>query len=75
MLTSVLAALTLPGCFQSETTIRLNQGGRGKFVENPDNLKKLSKEDKDDPPAALAALQGIDGVKFETRCEVRLTFK
>lgn len=32
-ITSIVTALVLPGCFQSETTIHLNKDGSGKLVE------------------------------------------
>lgn len=60
---------------QDGNTITLMEMNMGKLVENPDNLKQLSKVDKDDPTAAMEALKGIDGVKFEAQREVTVTVK
>ncbi len=60
---------------QDGNTITLMEMDMGKLVENPDNMKKLSKIDQDDSAAAMEALKGIDGVKFEAQPELTVTLK
>ena len=66
-ITSILAALVLPSCFQSETTVHLNKDGSGKLVEETkfgaqmmamvDQMAAMGGEDakKDDPLKALVS--------------------
>jgi hypothetical protein len=56
-------------------TITLMEMEMGKLLENPENMKKLSKMDQKNPAASMEALKGIDGVKFEVKEEITVKLK
>lgn len=60
---------------QDGNTITLMEMNMGKLVENPDNLKKLTKIKQGDSTAAMEAFKGIDGVKIEAKPEITVTLK
>jgi hypothetical protein len=56
-------------------TVTLMDVEMGKLMQNPENLKKLSKVDQQDPAAAMEALKAIEGVKIETKPEITIKVK
>ena len=61
--------------YQSANTVTLMEMDMGKMLEKPASFKQLGKIDKNNPAAAMQALQGLDGVKLETKKEVTIKVK
>ncbi len=55
---------------QNGNTLTLMEMNMGKLVENAEAMKKLSKMNQKDPAATMKALEGIDGIKMETKEKV-----
>lgn len=55
---------------QDGNTLTLMEMNMGKLVENAEAMKKLSKMNQKDPAATMKALEGIDGIKMETKEKV-----
>jgi hypothetical protein len=56
-------------------TVTLMEMDFGKLTKNPEHLKKLAAIDKNNPAAAMEALKGIDGIRFETKPEIKIELK
>jgi len=56
-------------------TITLMQMEMGKLLEKAGTFKKLSAAPKNDPAAALELIQGIDGMKMESKPQVTVKLK
>lgn len=56
-------------------TVTLMEMDFGKLTKNPEHLKKLASMDKNNPAAAMESLKGIDGIRFETKPEIKIELK
>lgn len=56
-------------------TVTLMEMDFGKLTKNPEHLKKLAAMDKNNPAAAMESLKGIDGIRFETKPEIKIGLK